>query len=227
MWHKCDTNVTQMWHKCDINVTQMWHKCDTNVTQAWQVGMRIRRHMTHGGTYSLQSETPGDNMWHVWHMECKMWHQADMWHMWHKWHNVWYMWLNVYHKWHTGALPSGMWWWLGWASELVTNGLVGRQHRHQLAAGCGSVGRFGSMEVGDHLGGWLARGQWAFSASGMPAMISVSIWERGSDDLGDDLGWPGMIWDDLGDLRHGLLSVGGRLLVLRVRHGEEVLKLPL
>ena len=37
----------------------------------------------------------------------------------------------------------------------------------------------------------------------------------------------GMIWDDLGDLRHGLLSVGGRLLVLRVRHGEEVLKLPL
>ena len=37
----------------------------------------------------------------------------------------------------------------------------------------------------------------------------------------------GMIWDDLGDLRHGLLSVGGRLLVLRVRHGEEVLELPL
>ena len=36
-----------------------------------------------------------------------------------------------------------------------------------------------------------------------------------------------MVWDDLGDLRHGLLSVGGRLLVLRVRHGEEVLKLPL
>jgi len=28
-------------------------------------------------------------------------------------------------------------------------------------------------------------------------------------------------------LRHGLLSVGGRLLVLRVGHGEEVLKLPL
>jgi len=75
-------------------------KCDM-----WQIGMQIRWHMTPGYM------SPGD-MWHIWHRECKMWHQAtcDT----NVWHKVW-------HMWHTAALPGGMWWWLGWASELPVN----------------------------------------------------------------------------------------------------------
>ena len=67
--------------------------------EAWQAKVW---YVTNWNANQVTHDTPGD-MWHIWHMECKMWHQADMW---HKCDNMW-------HMWHTAALPGGMWWWLG------------------------------------------------------------------------------------------------------------------